>query len=285
MMAKNTPMLTRLSFEGKGGLTQKQTLYSAKQAKEDSYMPLKSSDYRMLNVKKYGGFMATSTAYFFLVEYEVDGKKVRTLEMVPNTWKDRIEKNENMLLKYCTEVLKLENPSIRLKKIKLQSYIKKDGYFMYLSGRSEDRITVKNAVQLCMNSFWMKYIREVEKTVEMKRITEKISYEENMKLYKELCEKYNNGIYSKRPTAVGEKLKGAEQAFAKISLYEQCIVISQILALSRIENPSADLTLIGLSKQTGTMKISKNITNCKEYILINQSVTGLFEQKVDLLTV
>lgn len=284
MMAKNTPMLTRLSFEGKGGLAD-QTLYSAEKAKGNGYIPLKTSDSKMQDVTKYGGFNSVSTAYFFLVEHELKGKKVRTLETVPIIWRDRIEKDETMLLKYCTDVLELKNPSIRVKKIKLQSYIKKDGYYMYITGKALNQVQLKNAVQLCMKPIWIKYIREVEKTIEKGYITEEICAEQNMGLYKELCQKHNNSIYSKRPNPVGKKLLNVEPVFGNLSVYKQCIVINQILALSRIENPCADLTLLELSKQTGTMKISKNITDSKEFILINQSVTGLFEQKVDLLTV
>lgn len=108
-------MLTRLSFEGKGGLAD-QTLYSAEKAKGNGYIPLKTSDSKMQDVTKYGGFNSVSTAYFFLVEHELKGKKVRTLETVPIIWRDRIEKDETMLLKYCTDVLELKNPSIRVKR-------------------------------------------------------------------------------------------------------------------------------------------------------------------------
>ena len=48
---------------------------------------------------------------------------------------------------------------------------------------------------------------------------------------------------------------------------------------------TADLTLINGSKIAGNMALSKNITNAKSAFLIHQSITGLFEQKIDLLTV
>lgn len=43
VLGRNTPLMTRYSFEGKGGLTN-ETLYSAKKAKEEGYIPFKSSD-------------------------------------------------------------------------------------------------------------------------------------------------------------------------------------------------------------------------------------------------
>lgn len=285
MMAKNTPMLTRLSFEGKGGLAD-QTLYSAEKAKGNGYSPLKTSDSKMQDVTKYGGFNSVSTAYFFLVEHELKGKKVRTLETVPIIWRDRIQKDETMLLKYCTDVLELKNPSIRVKKIKLQSYIKKDGYYMYITGKTNKQITTKNAVELCVNQRWIDYIKIIEKTVEKKKEEcEEIDYDKNVEFYDLLLTKHTQEIFSNRPNPVGAKLKQGRDKFVSLTLLEQCRVLYEILQLSIIGNTRADLQLIGGAAISGVMLLSKNITDSKEFILINQSVTGLFEQKVDLLTV
>lgn len=284
MMAKNTPMMTRLSFEGHGGIAD-QTLYSAEKAKGNGYIPIKSSDPKMQDVTKYGGFSSVSTAYFFLVEHELKGKKVRTLETVPVTWRDRIEKDESALLKYCLEELKLINPSIRLKKIKLQSYIKKDGYYMYITGKTNKQLTLKNAVGLCLKQHWIDYVKQIEKTVEKKRITEDINIDRNIELYDLLTTKHIQEIYHKRPNPMGDKLQQGREKYIKLSLIEQCNVLYQIFQLTCIANPKADLQLIGGSASSGVMLISKNVTDSKEFVLINQSITGLFEQRIDLLTV
>ena len=87
MLSRNTPILTRLTIEGHGGIADA-TLYSHKKAKQDTYIPLKSSDARMADVTKYGGYSSVTTAYLFLVEHEIKGKKIRTLETVPIYLKD-----------------------------------------------------------------------------------------------------------------------------------------------------------------------------------------------------
>lgn len=47
---------------------------------------------------------------------------------------------------------------------------------------------------------------------------------------------------------------------------------------------TGDLTLIGEAKQSGLLTISSKIQpSIKELKLINQSITGLFEQETDLL--
>ena len=57
------------------------------------------------------------------------------------------------------------------------------------------------------------------------------------------------------------------------------------MQLSQLINQGANLELIGLAKKAGTTKISKIISNCNEFKLINQSITGLYENEVDLLTI
>lgn len=147
MLRKNTPLMTRLNYEGHGGIAN-ETLYSAKKAgaSPKNYIPFKSSDEKMQDIAKYGGFSSVSTAYFFLVEHGIEGKRVRTLETVPIYMKQKIENEPKELLRYCTDILGLTNPDIRMKKIKIQSLIKKDGYFLYISGKTGERISLRNAV-------------------------------------------------------------------------------------------------------------------------------------------
>lgn len=280
MMGKNTPLLTRFNFEGRGGIAD-QTLYSAKKATGEGYIPLKETDVRMQDVTRYGGFNSVSTAYYILVEHGKAEKRVRTLETVPVMWKDKIEKNPFLLLEYCEDNLGLINPSIRMRKIKMQSLIKKDGYYFHLSGKTGKQIYVRNAVPICLEQKWMNYIRLMEKGVE----SEKLSVEKNMELYDILCHKHNDGIFQKKPNPMGEKLQKGREKFEQLSCLEQGKVILEILNLTMIGLPSADLSLLGEAKKTGVMLISKKISDAEEFVLINQSVTGVYENRIDLLTV
>jgi CRISPR-associated endonuclease Csn1 len=98
-------------------------------------------------------------------------------------------------------------------------------------------------------------------------------------------DKHANGIYSRRPNPVGETLKLARDQFVNLNDERQMYVLRQILNLSLICNSAnADLRDLGTLK-TGVMKISKQLSGCKEFKLINYSVTGLYKNEVDLLTV
>ena len=46
-----------------------------------------------------------------------------------------------------------------------------------------------------------------------------------------------------------------------------------------------DLKLIGGSKNSGELKISKRISVAKEVLLISESITGVFSREINLLTI
>ena len=285
MLKKNTPILTRMNYVNHGGIT-KQTRHSAEEARKGSgYLPFKTSDSR-LDIREYGGFSDVSTAYFFLVESDEKNKRVRTLETVPVYLADRIEKEPGLLEEYCIKSLGLINPSIRVRKIKVQSLIKKDGYFIHVTGKTVDRLTLRNATSICLDTSFVDYIKKIENYTVKNYLDEGVSKEENCRLYLELVDKHISGVYKNRPNPVGLKLKDGYEVFCKLDLEKQVQVLIQILNMSAIvASGKGDLKLLQLSQATGVMLIPKKISGMKECVLINQSITGLKEQRVDLLTV
>lgn len=283
VLSKQTPLLTRMNFEQHGGIANA-TLYGKKKASPDNYISLKSSDEKMSDVTKYGGFTSATGAYFFLVEHEKKGKKIRTIETLPLYMKDKVEKIDGALEEYCKNVLELKNPVIRMRKIKFQSLIKKDGYFVHIAGRTVDRLILRNAVSLHLNNEDMGYAHECEKVCSGKK-SSLITEEKNKVFFKYILSRIGHGIWEKRPNSITEKVKEKVDKFATLSYEKQCYVICQILNLSVIGNAVADLSDIELAPKSGVMLMNKNITDLNECSLINQSVTGLFSTEIDLLTV
>lgn len=282
-MAKNTPLYTRLSFEGHGGIAN-ETLYAANKTKEEGYIPLKGSSPLMSDMSKYGGFTSLTVAYFFLVAHGSDKKRLLTLETVPLYLKDRIENRDDGLLWYCNEYLHLINPDIKIPKIKIQSLFKINGYFMNISGKSGNQITMRNAVNMCLKPEWNKYIKGIENACKNEHANEElINKDQNEKLYLELAEKHKQSIYARKPNCMGVKLENAYDKFCRLDSLMQCKVLLQILKLSSIGTAVGDLRLLDLSANSGKIAISKNISYVTECKLINQSVTGLFDTTIDLL--
>lgn len=282
MLAKNTPIVTRMTFMAHGKIAD-ETIYGKSKAKADGYLPLKGKDPRM-SVEKYGGFNTIRSAYFFLVEHGGKRKRVRSIETVPIYLMQRLS-DVKELHKYCVESLGLVEPSIRLNKIKMQTLIRVNGYFVNITGRTEKRLTLRNAVNLILNSEQVNYCHLLEKYRERANLDNRITAEKNLEMYKTLSEKQNQGLYRNRPNNVFEKIVAGKEMFEKLSVEEQCKVLLQILNLTIVGKAQGDLKKIGASANTGVMLMSKTITKNKECKLINQSVTGLYETEIDLLTI
>lgn len=284
VMKKNTPLITRMNYEVHGRIAEA-TIYGADKAKSVGYIPIKSSDARMHDVKKYGGFSSVTVSYFFLVEHEKRKKRIRSLEAMPLYLKEILANDKKKLEEYCKKELGLVEPDVRMSRIKIQSLIKRNGFYLYISGKTNNDLSVRNAVSLCLMPGWIKYIKKIENTNGNNYLDRDITYEKNIELYSILKGKHVNTIYARRPNPVGEKLALKEERFSDLSLLEQCDVLGQILNLTQLHNLGANLLLLGEAKKTGVMKINKTISNCDEFLLVNQSATGLYENKIDLLTV
>ena len=283
VMAKNSPLMTRMNFEGHGAIANA-TLYSKRKAKAENYFPLKTSNEKMQDVNRYGGYTSASIAYYFLVEHGKKGKRVRTIGAVPIYLKTKIESSAEGLRNYCIHDLKLVDPDIRLKKIKIQSLFEINGYRVHLSGRTGKQISLRNAVNLCIGKEWTGYAKKIGKSMETGVMDKDISANKNEELYGILMDKHLNGIYSKRQNPVGKMLEGGAEKFSSCSLEEQVYVLNQILLLSAIGGNTADMRLIGGSGMSGKMLIGQNISKTiSSWYLINQSVTGLYESRFDLL--
>ena len=292
VMNRYTPLVTRMNYEKHGQLWDQNICSAgdAAKAKGVGYVPVNTTDSKIKDVTRYGGYKKYSGAYFFLVEHVKKGKKVRSLEAMPLYLKDSLDSKEE-IERYCQEKLGYEDPSLRLKKIKMYSLIKVDGFLMYLTGRSDNRLTVMNAVELKMSSEWSIYIKRlyasfapIEDDTE-KSVKFSISKEKNSELYAILLDKYYSGIYSKRQNPIGKMLKEGKTRFDRLPLENQVYLLKQLIQLSSNNNKGADLGFIGGKPTSGTIKFSKNIESHDEFLLISLSPTGIYKSEINLLTI
>ena len=284
VMARNNILFTRYATEAKGALFD---LLPMK--KGNGQLPLKSSDSRLRDIEKYGGYNKVGGAYFILIEHEVKGKKVKTIEFVPIYLAKEIEKDSGKLTQYCN--CNWVNPRIIIPKIKINTLFCVDGFYMHLSGRTGNRLILKCANQLVLNDENVKYLKKVtgyiEKCKERKTKLEinehtKITAEENIKIYDELLNKLKTSVYSKKLEPAILNLENGKEKFISLELNEQCEVICEILKLSQCTSASADFKLISGPANTGMLYLSKDISKQKNIYIINQSPTGLFEERKNL---
>ncbi len=110
-----------------------------------------------------------------------------------------------------------------------------------------------------------------------------IRRDKNLALYELLLAKHKNSLYINRPSGQIGLLEKNKEQFTKLNVVEQCLVLNNILRLFSCKPVTADLVALKGSKNAGKILFGKNITERKQVLLYNQSVTGVFEQQIDLL--
>ena len=112
-----------------------------------------------------------------------------------------------------------------------------------------------------------------------------LSKEKNIELFDLFVSKMQTTIYSKVGAikSLGERVGMEKKTFSNLSLKNQCIVLLQILKVFKCNRELSDLSLIGLSKNSGVITINNTLDKVMSAFLIYQSPTGLTEKKVNLL--
>lgn len=288
-MERNDILVTRRVHEAKGGLFDQQLMKKGK-----GQIPIKGSDERLQNIEKYGGYNKATGTYFMLVESEdKKGKRIRTIEFVPLYLKGQIEENEEYALEYLRDDRGLKNPKICLKKIKIDTLFNVDGFKMWLSGRTGNQLLFKGANQLVISHKETEILKKVLKFVgrlkENKNlkltIWDGLGNEELMLLYDCFLNKVKSTVYGVRLSAQEKTLTEKREVFAQLSNEEKCIVLSEILHMFQCQSVCANLKILGGPENAGKLVLNNNITNHKKITVLNQSVTGIYEQEIDLLTV
>lgn len=285
-MDKNNILVTRRSYQEKGGLFDQQIM-----KKGQGQVAIKGSDERLRDIAKYGGYNKAKGAYFMLVESEDKrGNMMRTIEYVPLYLQQQIEKEEREALKYFTVERKLINPRIMLSKIKIDTLFKVDGYHMWLSGRTGNQLLFKGAEQLLLTVKQAETLKKVNKFVQRRLENKNLAITAHdmldgdtlLSLYDTFLEKLQNTIYNARLAAQEKTLRDKRDKFMTLSKEEQCVVLSEILHMFQCQSGASDLKLIGGPAKAGILVLNNNITKCKQISIINQSPTGIYAQEIDL---
>lgn len=291
VMRKNNILFTRKAYEVRGGLFDQQIMKKGK-----GQIPIKnnSGDDRLRATEKYGAYNKASGAYFMLVESEDKrGNKIRTLEFVPVYLAKELEKSENAAIRYCVEKLELKNPDIRIRKIKMDSLFNVDGFRMHLSGRTEKRLLFKGAEQLVLDEESQKILKKTAKvSADYKenkniKISDKMELTDEMliKLYELFYKKLKDTVYNIRLSTQIKTLESGKEKFEKLSLLEKCLVIEEILHLFQCQSVAANLSSVGGAAKAGILVLNNEISRCDKVEIINQSITGFYEQVIDLKTI
>lgn len=291
-MASNRILFTRQAIKQTGKLF-KATILKKGHGEFAVKNPTNPEDqrYKLTDLSKYGGYNSIYGSYFCVVEHELKGQKNRTIEYVPIYLANQIEQNPDKLLDYLQSELKLLNPRIILRELKTNALVNIDGFPMHLSGRTGDRLIFKGAVQLLVDNETEQYLKKVSRFVARTKenpqatLSEKdvITVEQNLAVFDLFLDKLGNSVYTVRLQSSGKKLLAKQEKFQQLSREDQCRVLLNMLNFFGCRAGATDGSLLGEGKSMGILVLSKNITKCKKVTLINQSITGVYENKIDLL--
>lgn len=258
-----------------------------KKGKKNVNIALKSG----LDIEKYGGYQGASTSYFAQVEFDgKKGERVKNIIGVPIYIANRLSHEPAAFEDYCRDVKGMTNVKILVPKIKKNTMMIINGFAMRIRGESGSRdLVFKAAKQLHLDNESLELVRRIEKYVEKNKeykINEeidKITNESLNKLYDILLDKLK-GPYKYRPSNPISKIEASRDAFCnEIEMEKKVVVIYEMLNLFRCDIAnSADLSIIGGSKNSGVLAIKKNTVSKNEVELINQSITGLFENRIKI---
>lgn len=297
---RNTVAITRKTEEYHGALFHDATVYGKDKAKKNpnAHMPVKSSDQKALDVTKYGGLTVSNSGYT-LVAYTVKGKKVKSLEALPVYLGKSETLSKEKILEYITVSLQKEYKGKKVTDIRVcipfipqKSKVKIDGFDYYLGGKTGNAIYLNNDVPLYLSHVDEEYLRKIVKAMEKSYYKEVdkfgnviITKEKNRKFFQTLLLKLNSNPYVNNRWNIYKTLEGKEEVFDALDIERQCFVINQIIAWINSATQNVNLKDLGGSEHDGTMRVNKKISECSECILIHQSITGMYERKIDLLKV
>lgn len=281
-MQKNNIIVVRRPHETKGTLFDLQLKPAG-----EGQLPVKQGK----EIAKYGGYNNLAGAYFFVVEHTKGNKRLRSIKPVLLYKKDLYERDPEA---YCRDILHLESPKICVPKMYTDALLEMDGLLLNITGRSDDRFVYTHASQLVIDSANERYIKKLCKYAKRRAGAKKdekvpvteyegITKEENEKLYDCFTAKLGAKAYGYGPLNNVRKYLVADRGkFREMEVDGQSLLLLEILKTFRCNSECSDLSTLGRGKKVGSLKTSCNITDCKS-AYINQSVTGLYEIKTNLL--
>lgn len=291
-MAKNNIRFTRYAFKQKSG--QSGGLFNQQLVKAGTAQVSIKANSPLNDIDKYGGYSNATSTCFSLISY-VNEKGETVKQFIPVDLYEEIKYLENPKA-FIDSKLSVDAKVI-IPCVKYNALVSVDGFRMHISSKSSGGATIvyKPAMQLVLNYSLEAYAKKIanylNKCVELKRekeITQHdgITLENNLLLYDALTYKLTDTVLNVKFSNTANAMNAKREIFKKITLKEQCDVLMQILNIVHNNVRTGDLSLLGEAKKSGTVTTSSKIApskNVKSFKIINQSITGLFEQEIELM--
>lgn len=296
-VGKNVAHMTKYAFCRHGGFFDQMPVKAAPEL-----VPLKKG----LPTEKYGGYNKPTVTFFALVKYRV-GKKSDIMVMpVELLYKDEFLAGGPSAELYAKKQIgsivgkAVEEVSFPLgmRILKINTVLSLDGFRVCIAGSAGGgkQILVSPLMPFAADRATETYMKRLEAMVEKANNRagyiyhaeyDKVTPQENLKLYDLYIEKLEKSIYRKRPNGPLRTLQNGREKFVSLSPVEQAKALLNIHQVFGRVSGGCDLESVGGCKTEASIKISANLSNWKKAYsdvrIVDTSASGLWEKRSDNL--
>ncbi|MGX7111869.1 type II CRISPR RNA-guided endonuclease Cas9 [Gemella cuniculi] len=297
VMNNNSILVTRRTSEQKGGLYN-ENISKAKKSKDDSYYPQKTSDKRLIDVAKYGGFPKIKIAYYSIFECITKNKKgeekITRIIPIPIYISQNI-KNDSALTDYAKSQIKakyaeeIKDLKLKYRKLCIGGLCKLNNFSYYVGGKTSEYFNFDSAIQVILDNNSEKYIKEIVKYLNWKKdnkdgeLWKIITSEKNIKLYNTLVKKMNSNTLKNKKLNNYNELKSGKVffKFKNLNKEEQITVLLELLYVLTEKKTTFNLKLINLTATRAKNRF--DLTNLNQFSIIEKSITGFYEKEITII--
>ena len=287
MMARNNIFYTFQSHRQTGGFFDQQI-----KKKGMGQYPVKSSIPALNQIDKYGAYNKVTRSHFALIEHTKNKKRVKTLMPVPLMMKSDYTDYEDKVLNFAIQSGYAE-PKLLVKEVKYSSIIEIDDVRYRLLGVTGPNIKCAHHYQPIFDDLFVKQIKDLARarnyientTIEASTMNE-FDANRMLSIFETLILKLQSPPYCNFSALnnIGEEMKERKERFYTIDALEQYSVIFEILRLLQSKGQVVNLSKMYDSggTQKGMITTPQLMRQDSVYKIINQSVTGFFENNIVL---
>lgn len=293
VLLKNNAHMTCYSYQRKGGLFAQQPV-----KKGSGLIPRKQG----LDPEKYGGYNKAAISFFVLAKFST-AQKTDVMFMpvellIANRYLTDSAFREAYALKKITTILGkvIQTVSFPLGEriLKINTVLSIDGYRACITGNSSfgKEILLSGQTPFAASYREERYLKRLrslcDKLSDNSRYAfsaeaDKVTAEENLRLYDLYTQKLKNTIYGKRPNHPLQTLIEGRAKFLELSPIVQVRVLLSIHAVFGRLSGGTDLQEIGGAKNAAVSKRNTCLSNwCKinqDVRIVDQSASGLWEAR------
>ena len=293
-LGRNNAHITKYSYTKKGGYFDQMPVKAA-----PGLIPLKQG----LDTEKYGGYNKPAISFFIPVHYAVGKKEDTIILPVELLYSKKFLESEDFARQYAISRIeqikgkKAESVTfpMGMRIWKVNTMLSLDGFRILIAGNAGGGkcLIAQPFMQFSASPEIEFYLKKLEMLVEKFKNRsnylyrpeyDKVTSEENVKLYDLYIEKLSHSIYSKRPNNPVRLLQDGRNKFLALSAPEQAAALLKIHDTFRRVSSGCDYSPIGgTPRAAATVSFSSTVANWREKYkdirIIDSSPSGLWEKQ------